>query len=378
MSKRDYYEVLSVSKTATTVEIKKSYRRLAMKFHPDRNLDDTEAEGKFKECKEAYEALSDSQKRAAYDQFGHAGLDQQAGFGAGGGAGAGFGDVFGDIFGDIFGQRSGGSRSHRGADIQYELEITLEQAVFGTDVEVELNTAVSCTKCDGKGTSEGTERSQCQTCGGVGQVRIQQGFFSVQQACPTCRGSGSIIKDPCDACQGEGRVTEPRIVEVNIPAGVDTGDRIRQTGEGEAGMHGGEAGDLYIRVHVKEHSLFKRDGEHLYCDVPVSFITATLGGDVEVPTLDGKLKLAVPGETQSGKQFRLRGKGVKPVRGGLQGDIICRTIVETPVNLTKKQKELLQQFGKSMAKGGKRHNPREASWMDGARSFMDDLKSWIK
>ncbi len=376
MSKRDYYEVLNITKTATTVEIKKSYRRLAMKYHPDRNLDDAEAEGKFKECKEAYEALSDSQKRAAYDQFGHAGLDQQAGFGAGGGAG--FGDVFGDVFGDIFGQRRGGSRSYRGADIQYELDISLEQAVFGTDVEIELNSAVNCEKCEGKGTKEGTERTQCETCGGVGQVRIQQGFFSVQQACPTCKGSGSIIKDPCDACHGEGRVTEARTIEVNIPAGVDTGDRIRQTGEGEAGMHGGQSGDLYIRVHVKEHSLFKRDGENLYCDVPISFITASLGGDVEVPTLDGKLKLTVPAETQSGKQFRLRGKGVKPVRGGPQGDIICRTMVETPVNLTKKQKDLLIQFGESMEKGGKRHNPREANWMDGARSFMDDLKSWIK
>jgi molecular chaperone DnaJ len=371
---RDYYEILGVERTVSEGDLKKSYRRLAMKYHPDRNPDDEQAEARFKECKEAYEILSDAQKRAAYDQFGHAGVQQGA---AGGGAGAGFGDIFEDIFGDIFGggrAGAGGQRAYRGSDLQYNLQLTLEEAVHGTEVEIRVPTMVICESCHGTGAESGSEPETCPTCHGAGQVRMQQGFFSVQQTCPNCRGNGKIISNPCKTCHGEGRVEEHKTLSVKVPAGVDNGDRIRLSGEGEAGVNNGPAGDLYVQIMVKPHDIFTRDGSNLQCEVPVSFTTAALGGELEVPTLDGKLKLKVPAETQTGKLFRMRGKGVKPVRGGMEGDLICRIVVETPVNLTKGQKELLQQFETSMKEGGHRHSPREHGWVDGVKSFFENLK----
>jgi molecular chaperone DnaJ len=371
---RDYYEILGVERTVSEGDLKKTYRRLAMKYHPDRNPDDKEAEAQFKECKEAYEILSDAQKRAAYDQFGHAGVQQGAG---GGGAGAGFGDIFEDIFGDIFGggrAGGGGQRAYRGSDLQYNLQLTLEEAVHGTEVEIRVPTMVTCESCNGSGAESGSEPEICPTCHGAGQVRMQQGFFSVQQTCPNCRGNGKIISNPCKTCHGEGRIEEHKTLSVKVPAGVDNGDRIRLSGEGEAGVNNGPAGDLYVQIIVKPHDIFTRDGSHLQCEVPISFSTAALGGELEVPTLDGKLKLKVPAETQTGKLFRMRGKGVKPVRGGMEGDLLCRIVVETPVNLTKRQKELMQEFEASMKEGGKRHSPREHGWVNGVKSFFENLK----
>ena len=375
MAKRDYYEVLEVSKNASEADLKKAYRRLAMKYHPDRNPDDKEAEERFKEAKEAYEVLTDPQKRAAYDQFGHAGVDPTMGGGGfRGGAGAGFGDIFDDIFGDIFGGgRRGGERAYRGSDLQYNLELGLEEAVFGTEVKIRVPTLEGCEECGGSGARKGTEAQTCPTCGGVGQVRMQQGFFSVQQTCPRCRGAGKIIADPCPACSGQGRVQTHKTLSVKVPAGVDTGDRIRLSGEGEAGINGGPAGDLYVQIHVRPHKIFSREGDHLICEVPIGFATAALGGELEVPTLDGRVKLKIPPETQTGKLFRLRGKGVKPVRGGVQGDMICKVVVETPVNLTKKQKALLQELEESMAGGKGTHTPQASGWLDGVKSFFDDL-----
>ncbi|MCB1790073.1 MAG: molecular chaperone DnaJ, partial [Gammaproteobacteria bacterium] len=341
MSKRDYYDVLGVAKNASEAEIKKAYRRLAMKHHPDRNTGDksAEAESSFKEAKEAYEVLSDAQKRAAYDQFGHAGVDPSMGAGGfgGGRGGASFSDIFGDVFGDIFGGGRGGpggSRVQRGADLRYNLELSLEDAVTGTSVKIKVPTWITCDTCGGSGAKKGTSPKTCGTCKGAGQVRMQQGFFSVQQTCPTCRGRGSVIDDPCGTCRGQGRVQETKTLSVKVPPGVDTGDRIRLQGEGEAGDHGGPPGDLYVQVHVREHAIFTRDDSHLYCEVPIDFPTAALGGELEVPTLDGKVMLKIPEGTQTGKMFRMRGKGVKPVRGGPQGDLICRVVVETPVKLT--------------------------------------------
>lgn len=378
MSKRDYYEVLGVSKNASEAELKKAYRRLAMKYHPDRNPDDAASEASFKEAKEAYEVLNDAKKRSAYDQFGHAGVDPSAGGGAAGGAG--FSDIFDDIFGDIFGggRRPGGGaeRAYRGSDLQYTLELSLEEAVFGTEAKIRIPTLVECKSCEGKGAKKGTEPQTCQTCAGIGQVRMQQGFFSVQQTCPRCHGLGKVITDPCPACQGQGRVEEHKTLSVKVPAGVDTGDRIRLNGEGEAGINGGPAGDLYVQVRVKSHNLFTRDGNNLNCEVPISFASAALGGELEVPTLDGRVKLKIPPETQTGKLFRMRGKGVKSVRGGAIGDLICQVHVETPVNLTKQQKELLEQFEDSMKKGGEQHSPRAHGWLDGVKSFFEDLKFW--
>ncbi|WP_347331801.1 molecular chaperone DnaJ [Marinimicrobium locisalis] len=376
MAKRDYYEVLGVSKDASAAELKKAYRRVAMKHHPDRNPGDKASEDKFKEASEAYEVLSDAQKRAAYDQFGHAGVDQSGGMG-GGAAGAGgfgsFSDIFGDVFGDIFGG-GGGRRGgpSRGADLRYNLELSLEDAVRGTNVQIKVPTLVGCETCDGSGAKKGTSPKTCTTCGGMGQVRMQQGFFSVQQACPTCRGKGTIITDPCGSCHGQGRVEQTKKLSVKVPAGVDTGDRIRLSGEGEAGAEGGPAGDLYVEVHVKRHEIFERDGADLYCEVPVDFVDAALGGELEVPTLDGRVKLKVPAETQTGKLFRLRSKGVTPVRGGPRGDLMCRVVVETPVDLTHKQKELLREFQSTM-KGGK-NSPRQSSWFDGMKNFFGDMK----
>jgi len=376
MSKRDYYEVLGVSRNASEAELKKAYRRAAQKHHPDRNPDDKQAEANFKECKEAWEVLSDSQKRAAYDQFGHAGVDPSMGHGAhgAGGFGGGFNDIFGDVFGDIFGAgRGGGQRVYRGSDLRYNLDLSLEDAVAGTEVKIRIPTQVSCPECNGSGAKKGSSPTQCTTCGGRGQVRMQQGFFSVQQTCPHCRGTGSIITDPCHKCHGKGRISEHKTLSVKVPAGVDTGDRIRLAGEGEAGESGGPPGDLYVQIQVKEHPIFVRDENNLYCEVPISFATAALGGELEVPTLNGRVNLKIPAETQTGRMFRMRGKGVKPVRGGAIGDLICKVKVETPVNLTRKQKDLLREFSGDMEEGGSRHSPQASSWMDGVKKFFDGL-----
>ncbi len=382
MSQRDLYEVLDVARNATDAEIKKAYRRLAMKHHPDRNPDDAEAEAAFKEAKLAYEVLSDQRKRAAYDQFGHAGIDGSPG---GGGPGAGgfdpgdvFGDIFGDVFGDIFGGGGGrrrGTRVYRGADLRYQLDLDLEQAVGGTTANIDVPTLVACETCNGDGAAPGSTPETCGTCGGHGQVRMQQGFFSVQQTCPRCKGSGEVISDPCGTCSGQGRTRKTRTLSVKVPPGVDTGDRIRLTGEGEAGRNGGPAGDLYVEVNVRPHPIFERNGADLASEVPVSYATAVMGGSVDVPTLDGKVALKIPGGTQSGKVLRLRGKGVKPVRGGVAGDLHCRVVVETPVNLSREQKDLLRKFDESLDAGGSRHNPRSRSWMDGVKAFFDDLRS---
>lgn len=380
MSKRDYYEILGIEKNASEAEIKKAFKRLAMKYHPDRNPDNKEAEENFKEAKEAYEVLADPQKRSAYDQFGHAGVDPSAGGGAGfgGAGGASFSDIFGDVFGDIFGggraRGGGGSRAFRGDDLQYNLELSLEDAVRGTQVDVRIPTHVACDECGGSGAKKGTSPSTCPTCGGVGQVRMQQGFFSLQQTCPRCHGSGNIINDPCGKCHGQGRIQKHKTLSVKIPAGVDSGDRIRLSGEGEAGEHGGPPGDLYVQIGVRPHPIFERDGTDLYCEVPINMVTAALGGELEVPTLDGRVKLKIPAETQSGKQFRLRGKGVRSVRGAQVGDLMCKVQVETPVNLTKHQKELLEELNQSLTEDSVQHSPRSSSWLDGVKKFFEDMK----
>jgi len=379
MSKRDYYEVLGVAKNSSEAELKKAYRRLAMKHHPDRNPDSKEAEEKFKEAKEAYEVLTDAQKRSAYDQFGHAGVDPSMGAGHGGGAGQGnFSDIFGDVFGDIFGGAGGaggqqGNRAYRGADLRYNMTLSLEDAVAGTTVKIRVPTMVKCGTCSGTGAKKGTSPVKCSTCDGHGQVRMQQGFFSVQQTCPTCHGSGQEIKDPCNACHGQGRVQEQKTLSVKIPPGVDNGDRIRLGGEGEAGEAGGPAGDLYVQISVKKHAIFDRQDNNLYCEMPVDIVTAALGGVLEVPTLSGRVKLKIPAGSQSGKSFRLKGKGVKSVRGGSVGDLMCSIAVEVPVNLSNKQKELLQQFGDSLNGNGK-HSPLNKSWVDGVKKFFDEMK----
>jgi len=373
MSKRDYYEVLGVERNASEADLKKAYRRLAMKFHPDRNPDSKEAEANFKEAKEAYEVLSDARKRAAYDQFGHAGVDSSMGGGGPDMGGAGFGDIFGDIFSDIFGgaRRGGGQRVNRGADLRYALELSLEDAVAGTTVKIRVPTWVSCSTCGGSGAKPGTSAKTCPTCQGVGQVRMQQGFFSIQQTCPQCQGQGTVVETPCSDCRGQGRIQEQKTLSVKVPAGVDTGDRIRLSGEGEAGEHGGPAGDLYVEVHVKPHPIFQREDAHLFCEVPITVSTAALGGEMEVPTLDGKVKLKIPAGTQTGKMFRMRGKGVKPVRGGPSGDLICRVLVETPVNLNTRQKELLRELEDSLEGG--RHNPQAHTWLDGVKKFFEGM-----
>ena len=376
MAKRDFYEVLGVGRDASDAELKKAYRRLAMKFHPDRNPDDQDAENHFKEAKEAYEVLSDPRKRQAYDQFGHAGVDPSAGAGQGFSGAEAFSDLFGDVFGDIFGGgRRGRSQAFRGADLRYNLELDLEQAVAGEHVTISVPTLVSCDTCGGNGAAEGSSPETCDTCGGIGQVRMQQGFFSVQQTCPACRGSGKVVKNPCQGCHGQGRTRKTRTLSVKVPAGVDTGDRIRLGGEGEAGRAGGPAGDLYVEITVRRHPIFERDGADLACEVPVSFATAALGGTIEVPTLEGQVSLKVPPECQTGKVFRLRAKGVQPVRGGSKGDLFCRVVVETPVHLSEKQKDLLQQFEDSLRGGGDRHSPRESGWLDGMKRFFENIGS---
>jgi len=372
--KRDYYEVLGISKSADAAELKKAYRRLAMKYHPDRNNGDAEGETKFKEAKEAYDILSDSQKRAAYDQFGHSGVDPSIG-GHSRSGGAGFGDIFDSVFGDIFGAGGGrgGERVYRGADLRYNLELSLEDAVTGKTVKIRVPKMVPCNTCHGSGAKKGSQPVTCPTCDGVGQVRMQQGFFSVQQTCPQCRGQGKMIKDPCGSCHGQGRVRDSKTISVKVPEGVDNGDRIRLSGEGEAGEHNGPAGDLYVQISVKDHPIFVRDNTDLYCDVPISFTTAALGGELEVPTLDGKVKLKIPAETQSGKMFRLRSKGVRSVRNSNKGDLLCRVVIETPIKLSSKQKELLQEFEKEMISSGKKHSPQADSWLDGVKKFFDSM-----
>ena len=374
MSKRDYYEVLGVGRDAAEADIKKAYRRLAMKHHPDRNPGIPEAEASFKEAKEAYEALSDAEKRAAYDRFGHAGVGGAQGMGGGFSSAEAFSDIFGEVFGDIFGGgRRGRSQVFRGADLRYELELSLEQAVAGDSIDLDLKTQVECTRCSGQGAEPGSSPVTCKTCGGAGQVRVAQGFFSIQQTCPHCGGSGSMIERPCRECSGRGRVRKLKTLKVKVPAGVDGGSRIRLSREGEAGRNGGPPGDLYVDITVREHPIFTREGQHLSCEVPVSFATAALGGSVDVPTLDGNVVLKVPPETQSGSVFRLRGKGVRSVRAHGIGDLFCRVQVETPVSLSAEQKQTLRTFEESIQREGSRHNPRARSWFDGVKEFFERM-----
>ncbi len=371
MAKRDFYDILGVNRDASDEEIKKAYRKLAMRHHPDRNPDNPKAEGQFKEAKEAYEILSDPQQRAAYDQYGHAGVDPQSGMGGGGPGG--FSDSFGGIFDEIFGgARGGGGRSniYRGADLRYNLEITLEQAAFGTETKIRIPTMEVCAACQGSGAKAGTQPKTCPTCQGSGQVRLQQGFFSIQQTCPKCHGTGRFVADPCAPCHGAGRVKQHKTLAVKIPAGVDEGDRIRLSGEGEHGVNGGPSGDLYVQIHLKAHPVFQREQSDLHCEMPISFTTAALGGEIDIPTLDGAAKVRIPPETQSGKVFRLRGKGIKSVRSHAHGDLMCHVVVETPVHLTDRQKELLRELEESSQENSGRHNPRAKSWMDRVRNFF--------
>ena len=374
MAKRDYYEILGVNRDAADEDIKKAYRKLAMKWHPDRNPDNPKAEEHFKEAKEAYEILSDAKKRGAYDQFGHAGVDPRAGMGTAGAAGgfSGFGDIFNDIFGDIFGGGRGGRSSvYRGADLRYNLEITLEQAAHGFETRIRIPTMAPCETCHGSGAKPGSQPQTCPTCRGAGQVRVSQGPFSIAQTCPRCHGAGKINPNPCAACSGSGRVKHQKTLSVKIPAGVDEGDRVRLSGEGEPGVNGGPAGDLYVQVHIKAHPVFQRDHDDLHCEMPVSFATAALGGEIEIPTLDGSARIKIPSETQSGKTFRLRAKGIKGVRSASPGDLYCHVVVETPVNLTARQRELLHEFEAISQKDSARHNPRAKGWFDKVKEFFE-------
>jgi molecular chaperone DnaJ len=377
MSKRDYYEVLGVAKNASEEEIKKAYRKLAMKYHPDRNQNDAskDAEDKFKECKEAYEMLSDAPKRAAYDQHGHAGVDPNMRGGPGTEGFGGFAEAFGDIFGDMFnqggrGRPQSGRQVYRGSDLSYAMEVTLEEAARGKDAQIRSPSWESCDTCHGSGAKVGTTPKTCTTCQGTGTVQMRQGFFSVQQTCPHCRGTGKVIPEPCTSCSGQGKVKKQKTLEVKIPAGIDDGMRIRSTGNGEPGTNGGPPGDLYIEIRLKKHDIFERDGDDLHCQVPVSFITAALGGEIEVPTLAGKAAIDIPEGTQAGKQFRLRGKGIKGVRASYPGDLYCHIAVETPVKLTEHQRKLLRELDESLKKGGGRHSPSGESWTDRLKRFF--------
>ena len=384
MAKRDYYETLGVAKGASADEIKKGYRTKAKELHPDRNADNPNAEAQFKEANEAYEVLKDPEKKAAYDRYGHAAFEGGMGGGGGhrgggfGGGGQGdfssaFSDVFDDLFGDFMGgQRGGGGRrAARGADLRYNLGITLEDAYRGMQKSINVPTSVACDSCNGSGSEGGAEPTTCPTCSGMGKVRAQQGFFTVERTCPTCSGMGQIVKNPCKSCRGAGRVEKDRALSVNIPAGVETGTRIRLAGEGEAGMRGGPSGDLYIFIEVQDHKLFERDGPNLFCRVPVSMSTAALGGSIEVPTIDGgRGRVQIPAGSQSGRQMRLRGKGMPPLRGGDTGDMIIELAVETPVNLTSRQKELLQEFEKESSN----NNPESSSFFSSVKSFWDSMK----
>jgi len=374
-TKRDFYEVLGVPKNASEDEIKKSYRKLAMKYHPDRNQGDANAEVKFKEAKEAYEMLSDAEKRAAYDQFGHAGVDpNMRGPGAGGAGFGGFGDAFGDIFGDIFGQarrqQAGGRQVFRGNDLSYAMEVTLEEAAAGKESEIRIPSYDECDTCHGTGAKPGTSPKTCGTCQGQGVVQMRQGFFSVQQTCPHCRGTGKVITDPCSPCHGQGKIKRQKTLEIKIPAGIDDGMRIRSTGNGEPGTNGGPPGDLYIEIRIKKHDVFQRDGDDLHCAVPISFTTAALGGEITVPTLNGEAAIDLPEGTQTGKQFRLRGKGIKGVRSSFPGDLYCHITVETPVKLTEHQRKLLKELDESLKKGGDKHSPSEAGWADKLKNLF--------
>ena len=374
MSKRDYYEVLGVNRDVDDADLKKAYRKLAMKFHPDRNPGDKESEEKFKEVKEAYEILSEADKRAAYDQYGHAGVDPSMGAGRGAQGFDGFADAFSDIFGDIFGgggARAGGrSNVYRGADLRYNLEISLEEAARGAEKTIRIPTQENCDTCGGSGAKPGSEAKPCPTCGGAGQVRMQQGFFSIQQTCPKCHGSGIYIPDPCSSCHGTGRVKKQKTLEVKIPAGIDDGMRLRHGGHGEPGINGGPAGDLYVEIHIRPHSVFQRNGDDLHCEMPISFVTAALGGEIEIPTLDGMARIKIPTETQTGKVFRLRGKGIQNVRTHAHGDLMCHVVVETPVKLTDRQKELLEEFNTIAMENEDKHNPKAKSWMDKVKDFF--------
>ena len=365
-----------MNRDASEEDIKKSYRKLAMKYHPDRNPDNPKAEEQFKEAKEAYETLSDDQKRAAYDQYGHAAFENGGGGAGAGFGGAGFGDAFGDIFGDIFG--GGGSRSgqrnnvYRGADLRYNMEISLEDAAKGIESKIRIPVQASCETCKGTGAKSGKSAVTCSTCGGHGQVRMQQGFFSVQQTCPKCHGTGKVIRDEdkCSTCHGAGRTKINKTLSVKIPAGVDEGDRIRLSGEGEVGVNGGPTGDLYVVIHLKQHEMFQRDGGNLHCEMPISFTTAALGGEIEVPTLGGSAKMKIPAETQTGGVFRLKGKGIKPLRQSENGDLMVHVVVETPVKLTEHQKKLLREFDTSTQADAGKHSPKNKSWVDKARDFF--------
>lgn len=377
MSEQDFYTTLGITKDASEKEIKSAYRKLAMKYHPDRNSNDKDAEEKFKEVQKAYAILSDPQKKSAYDRFGHAGVDSSAGGGFNGQGFGGFGDIFEDIFENIFtGNRSQSSRSkgHAGADLQYNVELTLEEAAVGKTLELNIPKHVACSTCSGSGAKPGSKPHKCSTCDGHGQVRIQQGFFSIQQTCPTCHGDGNQISDPCHSCRGQGRVKDEKKLSVKIPQGVDSGDRVRLTNEGEAGYHGGPAGDLYVVINIKKHPIFERHGGDLHCVIPIHFVTATLGGSIEVPTLNGPVSLKIPEETQTDKVFRLRGKGIKGIRSNAAGDLLCKIIVETPVNLTKEQKSMLEQFQSSLDESKKNHAPKNSGWLNNMKKFFEGIK----
>ncbi|TSE34980.1 molecular chaperone DnaJ [Tepidimonas charontis] len=373
MAKRDYYEILGVTRNASEDDIKKAYRKLAMKYHPDRNQGDAAkaAEEKFKEVKEAYEILSDPDKRAAYDRYGHAGVDPNMRAGAADGF-SGFSEAFGDIFGDIFGAPRGarGRQVYRGADLSYAMEITLEEAARGKETQIRIPSWEDCDTCRGSGAKPGTSAKTCPTCHGNGVVQLRQGFFSVQQTCPHCHGSGKIIPEPCPSCHGEGKVKRHKTLEIKIPAGIDDGMRIRSSGNGEPGRNGGPPGDLYIEIRIRKHDLFERDGDDLHVQVPVSITTAALGGEVDIPTLDGKATIDIPEGTQTGKTFRLRGRGIKGVRSSFPGDLYAHIVVETPVKLTEHQRRLLRELDESFRKGGGRHSPNEKSWFERAKDFF--------
>ncbi len=383
---QDYYKLLEIDKKASADEIKKAYRKLAMKYHPDKNQGNAEAETKFKKINQAYEILSNPEQRAAYDAYGHAGVDGGAGGARGGyqqANASNFNDIFGSIFNDFFGGNtgagaaSGGKRrqsGQRGSDLQYNLELSLDDAIRGTTVEVKMRTMVACKQCKGTGSKDGSQPSLCSTCHGQGEIHIQQGFFALSQPCPACHGKGTVIKDPCRSCTGQGRVSETKTLSIKIPAGVDDGDRIRLGGEGEAGANGGASGDLYVQVSVKEHHIFKRQGPDLYCEIPISYKIAVLGGEIEVPTISGKVKLKIPAETQTGKLLRLRGRGVKTIRGQGPGDCLCKVVVETPVNLTQDQREMLEKFDKSITSEQSKHTPREKSWFQEVKNFFEEMK----
>lgn len=379
MAKEDYYKTLGVDRNASEADIKKAYRKLAMKHHPDRNRENKGAEEAFKAVNEAYEVLSDTQKRSAYDQFGHAGVDASAAAGARGQGGMDFGDIFGDVFGDIFGGRGRGGGRHsqvqQGADLRYDMELSLEEAIQGVTKQIRIPTLVECSLCHGTGAKSGTTPIACGTCHGMGQVRMQQGFFAVQQTCPTCRGVGKIISNPCTKCHGQGRTEEYKTLSVQVPLGVDNGDRIRLTGEGEAGQYGGPSGDLYVQMHVRSHDIFTREGPNLYCEVPISITVAALGGELDVPTLKGRVKLKIPAETQTGQVFKLRGKGVKTVRGEGPGDLLCKVILETPVHLTQEQKDLLEALNKSLShEANQHHSPKTTTWFKRVKHFFEEMK----